>query len=460
MEPTRGPEAPPLARQGGPPTGGGEGGTPGRGGSTHAGDSARARPADASSSSTRRVSEPRVSPDPVARAARSLRSSVTWRSNPKGVAVDLLRVGIGIVWALNLIFILAPSNQFFSGFRQTASGFANSSLGGPGLANLAASYPAVFAWGVALLTGYLAVAFLSGTTTRLACIVGGIASSLFIVTQFYSTFALDGTGTDVGPHPLYILIYLILFLGGAGQYFAFDHWVWASGHARFPRLSRWIASPRGVLGTERPAGRDGATFLAGAGPGGPGADPVYSVLYPSAHTKLSFLALGLALGLAVAGVGAYSVVSAQAPGPLIGAPSLSTNLTLTIAINLQNGWPQYTPANFSVPSGRVSLTIVDDDAPMYFPGCLCAVTGTVGNLEHVNGTPLHTLNDSNIAHTFDVPALGLNVLSPGMSVVTFTTYFNETGTFSWTCEAPCGTLTPEGPPMGVPGYMTGTITVL
>ncbi|MDE1819739.1 MAG: hypothetical protein KGJ23_01965 [Euryarchaeota archaeon] len=160
------------------------------------------------------------------------------------MSIDLLRVGIGIVWSLNLIFILDPSNQYFAMFQMTAAGFGPTSVGGSGFADFVANYPVFFAWVIALLTAYLAVAFLAGFTTRLACVIGALASVAFLLTQFYATFTLSGMGTDVGPHPLYVLIYLILFTGGAGQYFAIDHWVWASGKARFPRLSRWIASPR------------------------------------------------------------------------------------------------------------------------------------------------------------------------------------------------------------------------
>ena len=167
-----------------------------------------------------------------------------WRRDPKGMSIDLLRVGMGLVWALNLIYILTPSNRYFSMFQSMASGYGSTTLGGPWFANWVAGSPAFFAWAIAILTAYLAVAFLAGITTRLACVAGGVASVAFLVTQFYATFALDGSGTDVGPHPLYLLIYLILFTAGAGQYFALDHWMWASGKARLPRLSRWVASPR------------------------------------------------------------------------------------------------------------------------------------------------------------------------------------------------------------------------
>lgn len=165
-----------------------------------------------------------------------------WRSDPRGMSIDLLRVGMGAIWILNMIFILDPANQFFPTFRDTALSFAPTSLGGPGVAAFVGANATLFAWITAGLTAYLATAFVLGVTTRLACIVGAAASLIFLVTQFVSTFQIPG-GTNVGPHPLYLLIYLILFAGGAGKYVAIDHWVWVTGRARFPRLSRWLAAP-------------------------------------------------------------------------------------------------------------------------------------------------------------------------------------------------------------------------
>jgi uncharacterized membrane protein YphA (DoxX/SURF4 family) len=152
-------------------------------------------------------------------------------------------VGMGVIWALNMLFILDPANQFFSTFQATAISFAPTSLGGPGVADFVAAHALVFAWITAILTAYLAVAFLLGVTTRLACLVGGVASVVFLVTQFVSTFQAPG-GTDVGPHPLYLLIYLILFVGGAGRYLSVDQRIARNGHARFPRLLRWLSISR------------------------------------------------------------------------------------------------------------------------------------------------------------------------------------------------------------------------
>ncbi len=193
-------------------------------------------------------------------------------------------------------------------------------------------------------------------------------------------------------------------------------------------------------------------------------DPIYTVVYPRRRSFLGTLVLGLLVGGLLVGAGVFAVggnLSSPTPSGAATAPSPTPfNVTLTVAMNPLNGWPQYTPANFSIPRGEVTITIVDDDVPMSFPGCNCNVTGTLGNVEYVNGTATHLVSNANVAHTFDVPSLGINVLSPAMSTVTFTAFFNQTGTFSWICEAPCGAASPTAPPMGVPGYMAGTISVV
>lgn len=166
-----------------------------------------------------------------------------WRTVPERMALELLRVGMGIIWALNLVFVLDPENSYFATFRSTALSYAPTTYGGVGFPDWVAAHPTFFAGLVALLTLYLAVAFLCGLTTRLACFVGAGFSVALLITQLGSTFYFPG-GTDVGPHPLYLLIYAVLFLGGAGRYVALDHWIWVTRRARLPRISRWLASPR------------------------------------------------------------------------------------------------------------------------------------------------------------------------------------------------------------------------
>ncbi len=175
---------------------------------------------------------------------------------------------------------------------------------------------------------------------------------------------------------------------------------------------------------------------------------------------------------AVAGVLAIDVlamlVALPVAFPSTGSTATATStsgqtsyMNLTIAFNATTGWPQYSPANFSVPQGRVVFTITDQDSVANWTGCPCTVQGTVNGVETINGTPYSTVPTSNVAHTFSIPALGLNVVSPGLSLVSFTMDVTKAGTYSWFCMDPCGTDPGgfSGGPMSAPGYMSGTMTV-
>lgn len=149
-------------------------------------------------------------------------------------ALLALRVGLGLVWTLNLVFIVDPGNRYFSTFSDTAAAFGPTSLGGPGLAGFVAGHPLVFAVGIAVVTAYLAVSFLLGCTTRAACLVGIGFNGLLLVTQFGQIAVIPG-GTDIGPQPLYLLGYGVLLLAGPSPTWAVDgrlpHW-WAAVRAR------------------------------------------------------------------------------------------------------------------------------------------------------------------------------------------------------------------------------------
>ncbi len=134
-----------------------------------------------------------------------------------------------------------------------------------------------------------------------------------------------------------------------------------------------------------------------------------------------------------------------------------------------SGFPQYvlnstsgsgSGTNFTLPEGLLIVTITDHDTPASWGGCSCNVKGTVGGTETINGTPTSYVNPANVAHTFDVPQIGVNVLVPGQSFVAFEVNLKQTGSFRWECLAPCG----SGPngygfPMFTPGFMEGTLTV-
>ena len=165
--------------------------------------------------------------------------------------------------------------------------------------------------------------------------------------------------------------------------------------------------------------------------------------------------VGISMGAVLLGP---VLVPASGPSPSSAAPPPTHYVNLSIVLNATWGVPQYVPANFSVPAGRVVITIRDYDQPGTFVGCGCNVTGTVGAVEMINGTPYHLVPNANVAHTFSSPALNLNILSPGGSTVSFVTELFP-GTYPWWCMAPCGLDGMMGFPMGVPGFMAGTITV-
>jgi uncharacterized membrane protein YphA (DoxX/SURF4 family) len=138
--------------------------------------------------------------------------------------LELLRIGIGLIWLVNLGFILDPSNDFFPTFQGTAQSFQATTITGPSISQVVADYPLPFALAIAFVTFYLALSFLTGIGTRIGCIVGAVFSVVLLITQWGSTFVVPG-GTDVGPHPLYLLLYGALYFGGAGRFLTLRTWL-------------------------------------------------------------------------------------------------------------------------------------------------------------------------------------------------------------------------------------------
>lgn len=133
------------------------------------------------------------------------------------------------------------------------------------------------------------------------------------------------------------------------------------------------------------------------------------------------------------------------------------------------------PANISMPANTlIQLTIVDTDTATPLPSQYGNVTGTVGNVVYVINSTAAAGNFSansaeavsylnpktQVGHTFTVPQLGLNIPVAADSVEVADFYINQTGTFVWHCEDPCG-FGPSGwlGPMNTNGWMGGIITV-
>jgi len=142
---------------------------------------------------------------------------------------------------------------------------------------------------------------------------------------------------------------------------------------------------------------------------------------------------------------------------------------------------------FKIPAGvTVDVTILG------YAGCTPLrnpfwgkVTGTIGDVEFINGKPTSVLNswgECSVGHTFSIPSINLNVpvaspttlkansnlcdVSPCTSgphtTVTFSFVAPKTpGDYFWQCRVPCGLGydTGFGGPMQTIGYMTGQMEV-
>ncbi len=179
------------------------------------------------------------------------------------------------------------------------------------------------------------------------------------------------------------------------------------------------------------------------------------------------IALALLLG-AVGGAALGLLVRPSGTGPSTPATAY---LFLTIGFDFATGLDKYLPANFTVPAhAPVVVTITNyDNASNPVASANAVVQGTVENVETMRsasdsvGMTMGSVPANQVAHTFtmDTPPYALNVPIPAARstgnpmIVTFTAYFNVTGSFTWHCMAPCDTSS-----MATPGYMRGTVTVV
>jgi len=172
------------------------------------------------------------------------------------------------------------------------------------------------------------------------------------------------------------------------------------------------------------------------------------------------------------GLGPSPTSSTSSGTPVTGV-ILTINNPFDTAMNASTD--QYAPANFSVPANTLlEFTLINYDTGQNPVTSLEAqVNGTVGNCMYLNSTPtslgacVHSLPVGFVAHTFSFESgaySGFNVPIPSAinsgeggigASVTFFAYFNETGTFTWNCEAPCDPYS-----MATSGFMTGTMTVI
>lgn len=179
---------------------------------------------------------------------------------------------------------------------------------------------------------------------------------------------------------------------------------------------------------------------------------------------------------AVAGVagGVRAVADHLSPA----AAPVASHGTVTVTAEIQTGamdgrpgWPRLAPADLTFHAGQtVVLRIVSHDdgvAPLLGAQTeFGSVQGTVGGTELVDGKPLRSMPPEDVAHTFTVVALGLNLPIPaaptGGSVTVVARFVpTRTGTFLWQCYAPCGSGAGSvGGAMSTNGWMAGKVRVI
>lgn len=190
------------------------------------------------------------------------------------------------------------------------------------------------------------------------------------------------------------------------------------------------------------------------------------------------LLAGGGIGLSLTEAAAARAKATPPEAPVATGPRTGT-LFLVIAtpdmLGTEN-FPAYIPAYPVIPShATVRVEIANfDDATVLTGGLsiFAKVSGTVDGTIRViplnpkvpnsleTGQVYSALDPSNVAHTFTVADLGINVPVAPKARTVFTIQTGAPGTFPWRCNDPCGT-SPDGfgGAMVTPGYMMGKLTI-
>lgn len=185
-------------------------------------------------------------------------------------------------------------------------------------------------------------------------------------------------------------------------------------------------------------------------------------------------------GYATGWGGQMKITQAAVPvSSTTGTANATLDLTIVTGEMMGNGaqGPAYVPSSFTVPAySTVKVTVTDFDTATPLTGALVKyskVTGTVGGTMQVQGInpqapnttvgAVHTMSylaPTLVAHTLTIPQLHINVPMAGQSRITFVIHTGKPGSYQWQCMDPCGNgAGGMGAPMGMQGYMAGTMTV-
>jgi len=199
----------------------------------------------------------------------------------------------------------------------------------------------------------------------------------------------------------------------------------------------------------------------------------------------------------VAGIGIGWGLGSTVSGPSSATQTTQTSLAgpkvyqLQLVEPMNTGWNMTTAqpkffvvgpnglessANITLPVDTlIQVTIVSYDTPTAgSTDSMGVVNGTVGNVVYmINGTTasmssmpvpwgqnVTSVPGADLAHTFTVQGLGVNIPVVGGDTEIAYLYLTRPGTYIWLCQTPCG-LGSDGleGAMSTNGWMTGQITV-
>ncbi len=185
--------------------------------------------------------------------------------------------------------------------------------------------------------------------------------------------------------------------------------------------------------------------------------------------------VGWNVGHSVAGSSPASVTTA----PGAAAPATPPHFYLVIHQGEQLAneplGPAYMPSTFTLPADTtVTITITNFDSATPLPdnaaqyGKAAGIDGnsfSIAPLDPTNpnakvaATKASQVDPANIAHTFTIATLNLNVPIAATSTETFSFHTPAAGTYDWRCMDPCG-IGPIGwgGAMSTDGYMQGHVT--
>lgn len=132
----------------------------------------------------------------------------------------------------------------------------------------------------------------------------------------------------------------------------------------------------------------------------------------------------------------------------------------------KDGWPAVAPSDVHVSAGHmVTLTIKEyDDVATALPDG-SPYNNVAGGTETIDGKPVTSVGNDQIAHTITIPQLGINIPlakapKDGVTTIQFTFKAPAAGTYLWECMTPCGDgSNGMGGAMETLGWMRGHLIV-